>query len=58
MIAKNPGKLSARTVLSGTVAAVQEDAVDSEVPWSSVGGKLIAMITKESDKSLGLGSQV
>jgi molybdate transport system regulatory protein len=56
MIGKDsPDKLSARNVLSGTVAAVQDGAVDSEVTLKlSGGGNLVAIITKESVKSLGL----
>ena len=48
-------KLSARNVLGGTVASVQDGAVDSEVTLKLSGGSnLVAIITKESVKSLGL----
>lgn len=56
MIGKDlPKKLSARNVLSGTVASVQDGAVDSEVTLKLNGGSsLVAIITRESVKSLGL----
>ncbi len=55
MIGKDPVKLSARNVLSGTIAAVHDGAVDSEVILKlSSGTELVAIITKESAKSLGL----
>ncbi len=55
MIGKEPGKVSARNVLSGTVAAVHDGAVDSEVTLKlSSGTELVAIITKESVHSLGL----
>jgi molybdate transport system regulatory protein len=48
-------KLSARNVLAGTVSSVHDGAVDSEVTLKLSGGKdLVAIITKESVKSLGL----
>ncbi len=49
------GKLNARNVLGGTVASVQDGAVDSEViPKLAGDNNLVAIITKESAKSLGL----
>ncbi|MGC2210440.1 MAG: TOBE domain-containing protein [Candidatus Korobacteraceae bacterium] len=56
MIAKDsPIKLSARNALGGTVASVQDGAVDSEVTLKLSGGSdLVAIITKDSAKSLGL----
>ena len=56
MIAKDSAvKLSARNALGGTVTSVQDGAVDSEVMLKlSGGGNLVAIITKESVKSLGL----
>jgi molybdate transport system regulatory protein len=56
MIAKDSSlKLSARNVLGGTVASVQDGAVDSEVTLKLSGGSsLVAIITKESVKHLGL----
>lgn len=55
MIAKDPVKLSARNVLSGKVFSVQDGAVDSEVTLKlGNGSDLVAIITKESVKSLGL----
>lgn len=55
MIGKDPGKVSARNVLSGTIAAVHDGAVDSEVILKLSGDtELVAIITKESVKSLGL----
>ncbi len=55
MIAKEPGKLSARNVLSGTVAKVNEGAVDNEVILKLPGGaEVVSVITKESVKNLGL----
>lgn len=55
MIGKEPGKVSARNVLGGTVAAVHDGAVDSEVSLKLSGGtELVAIITKESVHSLGL----
>jgi molybdate transport system regulatory protein len=48
-------KISARNVLQGTVAKVQEGAVNNEVALRlSGGGDLTAIITKESSHSLGL----
>jgi molybdate transport system regulatory protein len=50
-------KLSARNVLAGEVASVQDGAVNSEVDIKLPGGTLIAAsITKESVKNLGLKS--
>jgi molybdate transport system regulatory protein len=55
IIGKDPGKVSARNVLSGTVAAVHDGAVDSEVTLKlSSGTELVAIITKESVHALGL----
>ena len=55
MIGKDPGKVSARNVLNGTVAAVHDGAVDSEVTLKlSSGTELVAIITKESVHALGL----
>jgi molybdate transport system regulatory protein len=55
MIGKDSVKLSARNVLGGTIAVVQDGAVDSEVTLKLNGGSnLVAIITKESVKSLGL----
>ena len=56
MIAQDsPVKLSARNALGGTVTAVQDGAVDSEVTLKLSGGSdLVAIITKESVKFLGL----
>jgi molybdate transport system regulatory protein len=48
-------KISARNLLSGTVAKVQHGAVNSEVVLKLGGGaELVAIITKESAQSLGL----
>ena len=48
-------KLSARNILAGKVAALQEGAVNSEVGIRLAGGTtLIASITKESVKALDL----
>lgn len=48
-------KLSARNVLDGTVAAVQEGAVNSEVTIGLPGGtQVVASITKASVAALGL----
>jgi molybdate transport system regulatory protein len=48
-------KLSARNVLAGKVAHVQDGAVNSEVTIKLTGGTtVIASITKESVKTLGL----
>jgi molybdate transport system regulatory protein len=48
-------KLSARNVLSGKVANVQDGAVNSEVEVTLPGGtSVVASITKESVKALGL----
>jgi molybdate transport system regulatory protein len=55
IIAKEPGKMSARNVLSGTVAKVNEGAADNEVILKLTGGaELVSVITKESVKNLGL----
>jgi molybdate transport system regulatory protein len=55
IVAKEPGKVSARNVLSGTVAQVEDGAVDSVVTLKLTSGtSLVAVITKESVKSLGL----
>jgi molybdopterin-binding protein len=55
IIAKEPGKLSARNVLSGTVAKVTEGAVDDEVILKlPSGAEVVSVITKESVKNLGL----
>jgi len=56
MVAKDPKiKLSARNVLGGTVSSVKDGAVDSEVVLKLSGGAdVVAIITKESVKSLGL----
>ena len=54
-------KLSARNVLAGEVAHVQDGAVNSEVEIRLLGGTpVVASITKESVKTLGLkaGDQV
>jgi molybdate transport system regulatory protein len=49
------GKLSARNVLGGTVVKVEDGAVDSVVTVKLSGGTtLVAVITKESVKTLGL----
>lgn len=49
------GKLSARNVLAGKVITVQDGAVNSEVTIKLSGGTdLVAIITKESVKALGL----
>jgi len=48
-------KLSARNVLDGTIVSVQDGAVDSEITLKLSGGSnLVAVITKESARSLGL----
>ena len=48
-------KLSTRNVLCGTVAKVQEGAVNCEVALTlSGGGAITAIITNESARSLGL----
>lgn len=48
-------KLSARNVLAGEVASVQDGAVNSEVVVRLPGGtEVVASITKESVKKLGL----
>lgn len=50
-------KLSARNVLAGEVAKVQDGAVNSEVVVRLPGGtEVVASITKESVKNLGLRS--
>jgi molybdate transport system regulatory protein len=50
-------KLSARNVLAGEVASVQDGAVNSEVVVRLPGGtEVVASITKESVKNLGLKS--
>ena len=57
MVGKNleSAKLSARNVLAGRVAALQEGAVNSEVGIRLAGGTtLIASITRESVKALDL----
>jgi molybdate transport system regulatory protein len=56
MIAKDSQvKLSARNLLAATVTSVQDGAVDSEVTLKIRGGNdLVAIITKESVRSLGL----
>ncbi len=49
------GQLSARNILDGTVAKIAEGAVNCEVTLELAGGaKVVAIITKESCKSLGL----
>jgi len=48
-------KLSARNVLSGTVEAIGDGAVNSEVTLALKGGsKIVASITKQSVTNLGL----
>jgi molybdate transport system regulatory protein len=48
-------KLSARNVLGGTIASIHDGAVDSEITLKLAGGsELVAIITKESVKFLGL----
>jgi molybdate transport system regulatory protein len=55
MIAKDSVKLSARNLLGGTIASVQDGVVDSEVTLTLIGGSnLVAIITNDSVKSLGL----
>jgi molybdate transport system regulatory protein len=56
MIAKDSQvKLSARNLLAATVTSVRDGAVDSEVTLKIRGGNdLVAIITKESVRSLGL----
>ncbi len=57
MIAKDlrPGQLSARNVLDGEVAKIQDGAVNSEVIVKlTSGAEVVSIITKESVKSLGL----
>lgn len=57
MIGRNldGGKLSARNVLSGVVAKIQDGAVNSEIVVSLSGGaEIAASITKESAHTLGL----
>jgi molybdate transport system regulatory protein len=50
-----PGQLSARNVLDGTVAKVADGTVNCEVTLKLAGGsKVVAIVTKESCKSLGL----
>lgn len=50
-----PVKLSARNILGGTIASIQDGAVDSEVTLKLSGGtNLVSIITKESVQSLGL----
>jgi molybdate transport system regulatory protein len=55
MVGKDVGKVSARNVLGGTVAHVEDGAVDSVVTLKLSGGtSVVAVITKESVKNLGL----
>lgn len=57
MIAKGirPGQLSARNVLDGKIAKIQDGAVNSEVTLKlTCGAEVVSIITKESVKSLGL----
>ncbi len=55
IVGKGVGKVSARNVLGGTVAQVEDGAVDSVVTLELSGGSpVVAVITKESVKSLGL----
>ena len=59
MIGKELGgaKVSARNVLKGTIAGVQDGAVNSEVSVRLAGGtEIVASITKESVKRLELKS--
>jgi molybdate transport system regulatory protein len=57
MVGKDVGKVSARNVLDGTVAQVEDGAVDSVVTLKLSGGTtVVAVITNESVKSLGLKS--
>ncbi len=54
MVGKDVGKLSARNVLPGTVAQVEDGAVDSVVTVKlSSGATVVAVITKESAKIWG-----
>ncbi len=57
MIAKElrAGQLSARNVLDGKVAKIQDGAVNSEVTLKlTSGADVVSIITKESVRSLGL----
>lgn len=57
MIAKDlrAGQLSARNVLDGKVAKIQDGAVNSEVTVKLASGTdVVSIVTKESVKSLGL----
>lgn len=48
-------KISARNVFAGSVTALREGAVNAEVELSTAGGdRLVAVVTVESVKSLGL----
>ncbi|HUA99302.1 MAG TPA: TOBE domain-containing protein [Terracidiphilus sp.] len=50
-------KISARNVLNGTVARVEDGAVNSEVTIELAGGsKVVASITKASVQALGLAA--
>jgi len=55
MVGTGSLKLSARNALTGKVTSVNEGAVNSEVTITLSGGEsLVAVITKESVKGLGL----
>jgi molybdate transport system regulatory protein len=48
-------KISARNVFTGKITAVKDGAVNSEVDLTSTGGdKIVAIVTNDSVKSLGL----
>lgn len=50
-----PGQLSARNVVDGKIARIQDGAVNSEVTVKlASGAEVVSTITKESVKSLGL----
>lgn len=52
--AGKPGKLSARNIIAGTVAKVIPGSVNAEVILDAAGTQIVAVITLESVKKLGL----